>query len=124
LNFPSGVYITESALQGASVEAIVGTMQVEIFSLYATAFAVSRVFPPPIPAINSQPKSLAMSDNLSISSSQHSPPNFSILTSTFFFIFSRISGRIFSKTNESHTKSPFCPNRDISSLNSLMASYP
>ena len=50
--------MTDSALVGASVEAIVGTMTTGRWNSSETAFAVSSVFPPPTPMTNFTPASL------------------------------------------------------------------
>ncbi|MNI70553.1 hypothetical protein D3C73_1263750 [compost metagenome] len=74
--------MTESALQGASVEAIVGTMMTGLFSSSATAFTVSSVLPPPIPTTRLVPFFFATSTRRLISLVEASPENFSRANST------------------------------------------
>ena len=73
------MYMTAKALQGASVEAIVGIRIVGNFCLLLTTFAVSRVLPPPIPIMTFVESSTKSFANFDISCSQHSPAKASIL---------------------------------------------
>ena len=65
--------MTERALQGASVAAIVGTTATGILTPSATALPVSMTFPPPAQTTMSQWPAVAIDFSLSISGSQHSP---------------------------------------------------
>ena len=75
LNWPSSVYTTESAEHGASVAAIVGTTTTGASTALATALAVSKILPPPMPTTTSAPFSRASPTRRSISACEHSPLN-------------------------------------------------
>src|SRR5512142_2036990 len=65
----------ESALHGASLEAVVGHVATDTPKAAAAARAVSRALPPPAPTITPARPRHAADFTLSISATQHSPPN-------------------------------------------------
>src|SRR5262249_37825172 len=83
---PSGEYMTDSAEQGASFDAKVGTMTTGICKRSAINFPASMHFPPPT-AIKQSSSFDELNDFscLVISSIEHSPPNLPIAKRTFAF---------------------------------------
>src|SRR5699024_8967190 len=73
-------------LDGASVDAVVGTMMTGDPRLSAIALEVSSVLPPPTPTTTSASLVLATSDRRSISASEASPLNSSYLNSISAFL--------------------------------------
>ena len=78
-NSPSELYTTDSALVGASVDAIVGTTTSRSPAGCATALAVSITLPPPTATTPSTPSPPASSATRSISSGEHSPPKSTVV---------------------------------------------
>src|SRR5690625_7145185 len=78
--------MTESELDGASVDAVVGTMMTGDPRLSAIALEVSNVLPPPTPTTTSASLVLATSDKRSISALEASPLNYSYLNSLSEFL--------------------------------------
>lgn len=65
----------DTAAQEAQVAAIVGIATIGIFSLFPTAFVVSKTLPPPIPITTSIFCSFPNSENLAITFSVGYPEN-------------------------------------------------
>src|SRR5699024_6429869 len=108
--------MTESELDGASVDAVVGTMMTGDPRLSAIALEVSNVLPPPTPTTTSASLCLATSDRRSISASETSPFTSSSLHSIYALLkLSVIVSPVIDQTSSSDMTNGFLASFPVSS---------
>src|SRR5690625_1003335 len=117
--------MTDNELDGASVDAVVGTMMTGVPRLSAMAFTVSSVLPPPTPITISDSFFSPLSVNLLISFSDASPLNCSYTKSiSVSFKLLVIRSSVIDQTISSDMTKGFLASFTVSSPNSLITPAP